>query len=48
MSKAGIEMFTKCAALEVGPAGVRVNAVAPGPTITNKMRYAGYNEKEML
>lgn len=46
MSKAGLEMFTKCCALELAPSGVRVNAVAPGATDTNMMRYAGYSESE--
>lgn len=34
VSKAGVRMFTKCLALELARYGVRVNAIAPGPTDT--------------
>lgn len=30
MSKAALDQFTKCLALEMAPKGVRVNAVNPG------------------
>jgi 3-oxoacyl-[acyl-carrier protein] reductase len=29
-SKAGINLITQCAAMELGPKGIRVNAIAPG------------------
>jgi len=35
-SKGGIEMFTKSAALELGPYGIRVNCIAPGAIETER------------
>jgi NAD(P)-dependent dehydrogenase (short-subunit alcohol dehydrogenase family) len=29
-AKAGVEMLTKCAAMELGPAGIRVSGIGPG------------------
>ncbi len=36
-SRAALELLTKTWAVEYGPSGVRVNAVAPGPTRTRMM-----------
>lgn len=36
-SKAALEAFTRAAAIDLGPAGIRVNAVAPGPVQTGWM-----------
>jgi len=41
MTKAGLEMMTKCLALELAPAGVRINCVVPGTMDTNLYRYSG-------
>lgn len=37
-SKGGIEMFTKVAAVELGPMGITVNCVAPGATEIERTR----------
>ncbi len=34
VSKAAVEMYTRCAALDFAPFGVRVNAVAPGVVVS--------------
>lgn len=43
-SKAAIDQVTRCAALELAPKGVRVNAVNPGVVITNLHRRGGMHE----
>jgi len=45
VSKAGIDQLTHCAALELGPKGVRVNAVDPGVVVTNLHRTSGMQEE---
>jgi len=46
VSKAGIDHLTRCAALEMAPYGVRVNAVNPGVTVTNLHRRGGMDEAQ--
>ena len=45
-SKAAVAHLTRCWALELGPAGIRVNAVAPGPTATAIYRSAGMSAEQ--
>ena len=35
VSKAAVDMYTKCLALELAPENVRVNAISPGVVVTN-------------
>ena len=46
-SKAALEQLTRTWAVEVAPDGVRVNAVAPGPTATDVMVAAGLSPDEI-
>lgn len=41
VSKAGLDHLTRCAALELAPKGVRINAVNPGVTVTELHRSGG-------
>lgn len=44
-SKAAVDQLTHCAALELAPKGVRVNAVNPGVVITDLHRAGGMDEQ---
>jgi len=43
-SKAGLDMVTKCSALELGPKGIRVNSINPGLVRTAFTRSVGLDE----
>jgi NAD(P)-dependent dehydrogenase (short-subunit alcohol dehydrogenase family) len=45
VSKSGMDQLTRCAALEMAPFGVRVNAVNPGVTVTNLHRRSGMDDE---
>ncbi|KAL4219022.1 hypothetical protein ACF0H5_021605 [Mactra antiquata] len=41
MTKASLDMFTQCLALELSPDGVRVNSINPGSIVSNLFRRPG-------
>uniref|UniRef100_A0A1I8A3L2 3-oxoacyl-[acyl-carrier-protein] reductase FabG n=1 Tax=Steinernema glaseri TaxID=37863 RepID=A0A1I8A3L2_9BILA len=45
MSKAAIDQFTKCLALELASTGVRVNAVNPGVIVTQVHKRGGLSDE---
>jgi NAD(P)-dependent dehydrogenase (short-subunit alcohol dehydrogenase family) len=46
VSKAAVDQLTRCAALELAPKGVRVNAVNPGVVVTELHRRSGMSEEQ--
>ncbi|XP_049875200.1 uncharacterized oxidoreductase TM_0325-like [Pectinophora gossypiella] len=47
ISKAALDQFTKCVALDLGPDGVRVNSVNPGGTKTPFAENAGFSKEQV-
>ncbi|XP_014101296.1 3-oxoacyl-[acyl-carrier-protein] reductase FabG [Bactrocera oleae] len=45
-SKAAIEQFTRCIALDLAPKNVRVNVVSPGTILTDFHKRIGFSEEE--
>ncbi|KAJ3665338.1 hypothetical protein Zmor_000837 [Zophobas morio] len=46
LSKAAVDQFTRCVALDLAPKQVRVNCVNPGVTITNLHKRGGMNQEQ--
>lgn len=46
MSKAALDQFTKCTALELGPLGVRVNSVNPAVIVTEFHKALGMSDDQ--
>ncbi|MDX6386114.1 MAG: hypothetical protein QOK48_3687 [Blastocatellia bacterium] len=46
VSKAAVDQLTRCAALELAPKGVRVNAVNPGVVVTEIHKRGGMSEAD--
>ncbi|CAH1114244.1 unnamed protein product [Psylliodes chrysocephalus] len=46
MSKAAVDQFTRCVALDLAPKQVRVNCVNPGVTVTNLHKRSGMNQEQ--
>jgi NAD(P)-dependent dehydrogenase (short-subunit alcohol dehydrogenase family) len=46
VSKAGLDQLTRCAALELAPKGVRVNAVNPGVVVTEIHTRGGMSSED--
>jgi NAD(P)-dependent dehydrogenase (short-subunit alcohol dehydrogenase family) len=45
-SKSAVDQLTRCAALDLAPKGVRVNAVNPGVVVTNLHRRSGMKDEQ--
>jgi len=46
VSKAAVDQLTRCAALELAPKGIRVNAVNPGVVVTDIHKRGGMDEEK--
>ncbi|MGB7203323.1 MAG: SDR family oxidoreductase [Pyrinomonadaceae bacterium] len=45
VSKAAIDQFTRCTALELAPKGIRANAISPGVVVTNLHKRSGMEDE---